>query len=97
MPDALDLAARTYVDVNIHSEENAGRLASLATLPVSCHESAACLESRADVFLDKEVFSPAMIEGVCARLRAQDDSDARAALEDPDKMLEMVKSHFHCG
>ena len=97
MPDALDVAARTYVDVNIHSEENAGRLKSLDTLPVSCHESAACLEQRADVFQEKGVFSPAMIQGVCARLRAQDDRDARAALQDPDKMLRMVKTHFHCG
>ena len=97
MPDALDVAARTYVDVNIHSEENAERLKSLDTLPVSCHESAACLERRAEVFQEKGVFSPAMIQGVCDRLRAQDDRDARAALQDPDKMLRMVKAHFHCG
>lgn len=97
MPDALEVAERTYVDVNIHSAENASKLESLATLPVSCHDSAARLEERADVFTDSDVFSPAMIEGVCKRLRAQDDRDARAALEDPDKMLEMVKQHFHCG
>lgn len=97
MPDALEVAARTYVDVNIHSEENAERLKSLDTLPVSCHESAGCLEQRADVFQEKGVFSPAMIQGVCARLRAQDDRDARAALQDADKMLRMVKTHFHCG
>ena len=97
MPDALEVAARTYVDVNIHSEENAERLKSLDTLPVSCHESAGCLEQRSDVFQEKGVFSPAMIQGVCDRLRAQDDRDARAALQDADKMLRMVKTHFHCG
>ncbi|MDE6310355.1 MAG: glutamine synthetase family protein [Muribaculaceae bacterium] len=97
MPDALDVAERTYVDVNIHSAENASRLAALDSLPVSCHDSARCLENKASVFTDKDVFSPEMIEGVCARLRAQDDRHARAALEDPDKMLEMVKQHFHCG
>ncbi|MDE6278076.1 MAG: glutamine synthetase family protein [Muribaculaceae bacterium] len=97
MPDALELARKTYVDVNIHSAENASRLCALASLPVSCHASAACLEDRASVFTDKDVFSPAMIQGVCARLRSQNDREARSALEDPDKMLEMVKQHFHCG
>ena len=97
MPDALDVARHTYVDVNIHSAENAPKLASLATLPVSCGDSASCLEARAGVFTDKDVFSQAMIDGVCSHLRAQDDEKARHALEDPDKMLEMVKDHFHCG
>lgn len=97
MEDAEEVARRTYVDVNIHSAENSGRLAQLATLPVSCGASAECLEAKADVFTEKNVFSKAMIEGVCRRLRSHDDSRARAALEDPDRMLEIVKEHFHCG
>ncbi|MDO4319626.1 MAG: glutamine synthetase family protein, partial [Bacteroidales bacterium] len=43
MPDALDVAERTYVDVNIHDEANADRLARLQSLPVDCAGSADCL------------------------------------------------------
>ncbi len=43
--DALDIASRTYVDVNIHAKENAEKLAGLETLPTCCVESAECLEN----------------------------------------------------
>ncbi len=97
MPDAEEVAKRTYVDVNIHSEENAARLSTLATLPASCHESAVALMEAAPVFEERGVFSPEMIAGAAARLRSQDDEAAKAALRDPGLMLEMVRNHFHCG
>ncbi len=43
MEHALEKAADTYVDVDIHRPENAGRLASLDHLPASCAESADAL------------------------------------------------------
>lgn len=42
MADALDVAEKTYVNVNIHQQENAGRLKTLAQLPDSCAASADC-------------------------------------------------------
>ena len=50
MPDALEVAAARYVDVDIHKPENAARLAALPTLPVNCRESAECLEKRHTIF-----------------------------------------------
>ena len=50
MPDALEVAERTYVNVNIHAAENADRLATLAQLPDSCVASADCLERLRAVF-----------------------------------------------
>ena len=42
-PDALNLAEKTYVNVNIHDESNSERLKQLAQLPDSCNRSADCL------------------------------------------------------
>lgn len=97
LPDALDIARKTYVDVNIHSAENASRLKELSTLPANCHESAAALREAEAVFESEGVFSPEMIRGVESRLMAQDVEGARAALRDPALMLEIVRRHFHCG
>ena len=93
----LDVAAKYYVDVDIHKPENAARLAALPTLPANCHASADCLDSRANVFEAEGVFSPAMLAGVSARLRSYDEGRASAALLDRELMLEMVKEYFHCG
>ncbi len=93
----LDVAAKYYVDVDIHKPENAARFAALPTLPANCHASADCLDSRANVFEAEGVFSPAMLAGVSARLRSYDEGRASAALLDRELMLEMVKEYFHCG
>ncbi len=97
MAEALEEAARYYVDVDIHRPENAARLAALPTLPVNCHDSADRLEAAADVFKEGGVFSEAMLEGVAAGLRSFDESRVADALNDRELMLEMVKRYFHCG
>lgn len=98
MPDALEVAERTYVNVNIHQKENADKLEALAQLPDSCAASADCLERQRAVFEQYGVFSPAMIDGIIARLRGYDDRTLRASLEGrPDAMLALVKKYFHCG
>ncbi len=98
MEDALAVAERTYVNVNIHKAENAAKLEQLAQLPDSCAASADCLERQRAVFEKYNVFSPAMIDGIIARLRAYDDRTLRAAVQDnPDEMLRLVNRYFHCG
>lgn len=98
MADALDVAERTYVNVNIHQQENAGRLKTLAQLPDSCAASADCLDRQRAVFEQHSVFSPAMIDGIISKLRSYDDRTLRADLEGKrDDMLALVKQYFHCG
>lgn len=95
MPDALEVAERTYVDVNIHDDANAARLATLQSLPVDCAGSADCLEAARAVFEDRGVFSPQMIDGIIARLRSYDRAEAEAAKADPARMLRMVERYKH--
>ncbi|MBO4810328.1 MAG: glutamine synthetase [Prevotella sp.] len=98
MADALDVASRTYVNVNIHDAENADRLAQLAQLPDSCAASADCLERQRAVFEQHGVFSPAMIDGIIAQLRAYDDSTLRQRVESwPEEVMKLVNTYFHCG
>ncbi len=98
LPDGLDIAARTYVNVNIHKKENEALLASLSTLPDSCAASADRLAAQRAVYEAKGVFSPAMIDGIIAQLRAFGDATLRADLaQNPEGMAALVKTYFYCG
>lgn len=95
---ALDLATRTYVDVNIHKKENAAKLETLEQLPASCVASADCLQQQRAIYEKYNVFSPSMIDGIIAKLKAYNDASLRADLEhNQEAMLELVHRYFHCG
>ena len=98
MANALEVAEKTYVNVNIHDKQNADRLAQLAQLPDSCVASADCLERQRQVFEEYNVFSPEMIDGIIAQLRAFDDKTLRKDIEQyPDEIMKLVIQYFHCG
>jgi len=98
MADALQVAERNYVNVNIHEARNADRLAQLAQLPDSCVASADCLARQRAAFEEHGVFSPAMIDGIIAQLRAFDDSTLRRDISDnPEAIMQLVRQYFHCG
>ena len=98
MENALEIAEKMYVNVNIHAAEHADRLANLAQLPDSCVASADCLERQRNVFEEYGVFSPAMIDGIIAQLRAFDDKTLlQYVASDADKIQKLVNTYFHCG
>ncbi len=69
MDNALGKADETYVDVDIHRPENAGRLASLGHLPVSCPESSDALLADRAVYEAHGVFPPTVIDSIAASLK----------------------------
>lgn len=98
MPDALEVAAKTYVDVNIHKEENKDRVSSLGQLPDSCTASAACLESQRGFYEQYNVFDAGTISSTISKLRSFDDANIRADIKkNPDLMTEMVRKYYYCG
>ena len=98
LENALEIAEKTYVNVNIHKEENADNLSTLDQLPDSCAASADCLERQREVFEKYNVFSPAMINGIINKLRSYNDLTLRKELEgNNEEMLNIVKRYFHCG
>lgn len=97
MENALKVAADTYVDVNIHKQENAEILDRLAQLPVNCSESADCLEANRAAFESNDVFDKSMIDGILKTLRAFDQQEADKAKHDNQLMEELVHRYFYCG
>ena len=98
MENALEVAEKTYVNVNIHQKENEAKLKDLAQLPDSCEASADCLERQRKVFEQHNVFSPAMIDGIIKRLRSYGDRTLRQEIDgNQEEMLKLVNRYFHCG
>ena len=94
LPNALEIAEQTYVDVNIHDD----KLSRLGQLPDSCVASADCLERQRKVYEAYGVFSPAMIDGIIKQLRDFNDSNLRKEVENrPQELKELVERYFHCG
>lgn len=94
--NALDIAEKTYVDVDIHRPEYAYKVGSLAHLPTHCEASARALEQMRAVFEAKGVFSPSMIDGQIKKLESYDNDEATEAKNDDKLMHEIVKRYFHC-
>ena len=98
MENALEIAERTYVNVNIHQKENEEKLKALAQLPDSCEASADCLEKQREIFEKYNVFSPAMIDGIIRKLRSYQDRTLRQEIGDnKEEMIKLVYRYFHCG
>lgn len=96
MEDALDVADKTYVDINIHSAENADKLSTLDSLPVNCRESGDALDAARAIFEDKGVFSKDLIDSTIAMLRNYDPSVSDDAKTNANFMSQLVKQYFHC-
>ena len=98
LENALEIAEKTYVNVNIHQKENEDKLKDLAQLPDSCSASADCLEKQRAIFEKHNVFSPSMIDGIIRKLRSYDDKTLRQDIgDDQDQMIKLVYRYFHCG
>jgi glutamine synthetase len=98
MEDALELAGKTYVDVNIFHDEHKSRAAALNSLPASCWESAEMLEKQREIYERHGVFPPHIIDGVIKDLKKFNDQYIRKELENaPSMMAELVRKYYHCG
>ena len=98
LDNALEIAERTYVNVNIHQKENEDKLKALAQLPDNCVASADCLERQRENFERHNVFSKAMLDGIIKKLRSYGDTTLRKDIEgNQQAMLDLVKTYFHCG
>ena len=73
MENALELAEKLYVDVNIFSQENKEIENRLPQLPTSCWASAESLLKQRSVYEQDNVFPPSAIDSVAAQLKRYDD------------------------
>ncbi len=98
MPDALELAKKTYVDINIHDDEHKDRVKNLEVLPDSCYKSSLKLDEAKAYYLAEGVFTEDIIHQIIKNLQSFNDNDLRTQVEkDPNLMAQLVKKHFYCG
>lgn len=98
MENALELAAKTYVDVNIFHEEHKERVKTLSQLPVSCFDSAEALKEQAQIYLQYGVFSERMVDGIVQMLQAYKDKTLREEIHcNKEKLMDLVNRFYHCG
>lgn len=98
MKNALDVAEKTYVDVNIFEKENKDRQSQLDKLPSSCVDSADRLLQQADIYRQYNVFPEYVLKYHADMLKAFRDKGLIAKIQhDNEKVMELVTKHFYCG
>jgi len=97
MPDALEVAERLYVDVNIFAPKNQKLQGKLPELPTSCWESAEYLLRDRHVYEKDTVFSPVVIEGLAKMLKSYNDRDlSEQYYGERDELKKLVDEYFNC-
>jgi glutamine synthetase len=98
MKDALDFAENNYVDVDIFKEKNKKRLHELNHLPASCHESALALEAQKNIYLQYNVMTEGLLNGIIEYHKKFNDQNLRKELvQNPEELNDYVRKYFHCG
>ena len=94
----LEIAKKTYVDINIFDEENKKKQESLAQLPTSCVESAQCLEDQRAFYKKYDVFPDSVINLLIKMLKKHDDKGLIARIQNDDEsVMKLVTKFFNCG
>lgn len=100
MPDALDVAERTYVGlgVNIHDKSNKQVQEALEQLPGSCEEAADELNKDRVIYTSEGVFSDSIIDYTIKYLKDFDDKNMRQELmASPKMLLDYVQKNIDNG
>ena len=98
MQNALEMAERTYVDVNIFEEKYKSRVTQLEQLPLSCWESAGSLEKQRKIYEAYDIFPPKIIDGLVRYLKSFNDMNLRESVRDNEKeIMKLVNRYLHCG
>ena len=98
MKDALEVANKLYVDVNIFSSDNEELRSKLPQLPSSCWESAECLLKDRGIYEQNNVFAPVVIDRVVEELKAYDDRNINKPCDQKeDKIKGFINRFLHCA
>ncbi len=94
----LELAEKTYVDINIFDDEHKDKLKTLKQLPASCFESSKKLIEHKDIYCRDNVFPEEVIDLLAKQLASfNDDGLIQKIQDDDDKVMAMVTKYFNCG
>ena len=97
MPNALEVAEKLYMDVNIFDDEHKDKLAKLACLPQSCWESADTLIEKREFFEKNGIFPAGLLDQIAKKLKSFEDKDLSERLYGKEEELrELVMKYLHC-
>lgn len=97
MTNALEIAEKLYVNVNIFDEKNIDILSRLTQLPPSCSESADMLLKHADILSKYDVFSQGVIENIANNLKSYNDKGLSEKLFGKnDEIKALVEKYLYC-
>ena len=97
MPDALEMAKKLYMDINIFDDAHKDKLAKLKCLPQSCWESADTLIEKREFFEKKGIFPVGSIDQIAKKLKSYEDKDLSERLYGKeDELRELVMKYLHC-
>ncbi|MCL2040265.1 MAG: glutamine synthetase family protein [Bacteroidetes bacterium] len=96
MKNAIEMANKLYVNVNIFKKENAKLLKSLNALPASCEESAEQLSKKRKIFEANDVFPEGLLDSTIEQLKSYKDKNLSEKLEGKTKEIrELVMKYIH--
>lgn len=97
MKNALEVANKLYVGVNIFKEENKQRLAELDHLPVSCCESADKLNEKRAYFENNNIFPAGTIDRIIKNLKKYNDKGLSEKIYgNNEEFRNLVNQYLHC-
>ncbi|MBN1151985.1 MAG: glutamine synthetase [Dehalococcoidia bacterium] len=97
MQDALDVAAKQYVDGNIFHEDHKAVRESLPHLPASCVQSGVKLLEQRGFYESEGVFPAAVIETTASRLSAHnDDGLVQRVTGNYEEMSRLIEKYLYC-
>jgi len=98
MKDALELAKKLYVGVNIFSPEHKEVQEKLPQLPTSCWESADNLLRDRETYQKDHVFSAIVIDEIAKKLKDYNDEGLSEKLYGKeDEIKKLVDEYLHCA
>jgi glutamine synthetase len=96
MENALDLAKKLYVDVNIFASSNKDIQSALPQLPTSCWDAADCLLEDRAVYEKDGIFPASVIDGLVKILKHHEDKDLSERFYGKgDEIQKMVDDYIH--
>jgi glutamine synthetase len=96
LPDALERATRSYIDVGNIKKENKPGTDNLQHLPTSCWDSADSLTKKREIFEMNNIFPEGMIDSIVRKLKSYDDKDLSDRLIGNDEELrKLVIKYIH--
>ncbi|GAH36731.1 unnamed protein product, partial [marine sediment metagenome] len=96
MEDALELANKLYVDVNIFASDQSEVQKRLPQLPTSCWHSAESLLKDREIYQKEEVFPSVVIDEVVKKLKSYNDKDLSEKLHGKkEEIKKLIDEYLH--